>query len=453
MKKLLLLLIVFCLRGNAQIITTVAGNGYDTGSEGGDTGNGGLATNAELNEPYAVGVDAFGNIYIPDYALGYLRKVNTNGIITAFAGIGISAHSGDGGQATAAGIGTAMAITTDIIGNVYFVEQDTGYYIRKISTNGTITTIGGNGSNVYSGDNGAATNAGLGYSLGIAIDNVGNLYISDITHHRIRMINTNGIISTIAGTGTAGYTGDGGIAINAELNGPGGIAIANSTSETSPSPCIYFTDMNNNRIRMISANGIISTVGGTGTAGYSGDGGNATSAMLKSPAGLCTDNNGNIYVADNNNNRVRMITTNGMISTIAGNGIQGYTGDGGLAINAELYGAVGIAMNPDGNLFIADPWDNVIREIIGAAPAGIRTYNTLNADFSIYPNPTGLVIHVQVSGIIEQSTVIEVTDVLGNTVIPHAAFNTPHSTLDVSGLPPGIYFVHIGSSTQKFVKQ
>ena len=218
------------------------------------------------------------------------------------------------------------------------------------STTGIITTIAGNGIAGYSGDGGLATNAELNNPYGVAVDSNGNIYIADTNNNRIRKVNsTTGIITTIAGNGTAGYSGDGGLATNAELYYPYGVAVDSNGN-------IYIADTYNNRIRKVnSTTGIITTIAGNGTAGYSGDGGPATNAQLNYPYGVAVDSSGNIYIADTDNNRIRKVnSTTGIITTIAGNGNPGYSGDGGPATNAELYDPSGVAVDSNGNIYIAD---------------------------------------------------------------------------------------------------
>ncbi len=373
----------------AQIITTIAGNGTGLYS-----GNGGQATAAELHYPLGVTIDAAGNIYISDTENDCIRMINTGGIITTIVGGG-SGGLGDGGQATAATLYNPYNIAFDAIGNMYV--NDFGHHrIRKVNTLGIISTIAGTGTAGYSGDGGPATAAKLYNPCGISVDIIGNLYIADFSNYRIRMINTVGIITTIAGNGIRGYSGDGGQATAAQLGGNDGVALDVEGN-------IYITDSWNMRIRKISTTGIISTIAGTGFGigtgygGYSGDGGQATSAELDWPGQIVVDSIGNIYFSDSQNHVVRKINTSGIIATIAGDGFGagnpyggGFSGDGGLAIAAELYSPYGIALDKTGcNLYIADAGNNRIRMITNAGAAMVVSSPTVCAGNSAILTASG----------------------------------------------------------------
>ncbi len=333
-----------------NIITTVAGNGTATYA-----GDGEAATNASLHLPYGVVFDDSGNLYIADRSNNRIREVDTNGIITTVAGNGTATYAGDGGMATNASLYLPYGVAFDKFGNLYIAD----YYnnrIRKVATNGIITTVAGKGAIAYSGDGGVATNASLHSPSGVAFDASGNLYIADTSNNRIRKVATSGIITTVAGNGTATYAGDGGAATNASLRLSSGVAFDASGN-------LYIADRINNRIRKVDTNGIITTVAGNGTATYAGDGGAATNASLYYPSGVAFDASGNLYIADYNNNRIRKVDTNGIITTVAGNGTATYVGDGGVATNASLYNPWGVAFDNSGNMFVADTSNNRIREV------------------------------------------------------------------------------------------
>jgi uncharacterized protein (TIGR03437 family) len=348
----------------AQQITTVAGNGA-----AGYSGDGGPATQASINTTVDVATDSAGNIYLADQNNNRIRKVDAKGIMTTIAGNGSAGFSGDGGPSTQSTINYPTGVCTDAAGNLYF--NDLGNFrVRKIDTSGNITTVAGNGTRGSSGDGGPATQASMIIPIRCVVDSGGNLYITDQGGHKIRMVNTAGIISTFAGNGanagvgTPGtYSGDGGPATAAGLNNPTAITV-------DPAGNIIFSDQFNQRIRKVDKTGTITTIAGTGNAGFSGDGGPATSAEVNYPGGLVADQNGDIYFADDNNYRIRKIS-NGVISTVAGNGVQGYAGDNGPALQAEFNGQFGVALDPAGDLYIADSANQRVREIssLGAAVA------------------------------------------------------------------------------------
>lgn len=347
------------LATNNGIITTVAGNGPPTYN--GSVGNGRKATNAPLLGPSDIALDAAGNIFIADSFNNLVRKVDTNGIITSVAGNttlvtgNLGSYSGDGGLATYATLNIPNGIALDNIGNLYIADSDNNR-IREVATNGFITTIAGNGTNGYSGDGGAATNASLSLPNCLTIDLAGNLLISDSGNNRIRKIDTTGIITTIAGTVTNGYSGDGGPATNARLNFPKKTAFDAAGN-------LFIADVDNNRIRKIDTNGIITTVAGNGRKGYSGDNTNATKASLTSPESVIVDNSGNLYIADTGTNRIRKVDANGIITTIAGNGNPAFWNDGALATSGELNWPNSLKLDSNGNLLICDYGNERIRKV------------------------------------------------------------------------------------------
>jgi sugar lactone lactonase YvrE len=287
------------------------------------------------------------------------------GHIATQAGSGVLGYSGDGGPAASAELSYPTGVAVDASGNLYIVDADNNRIRKVTASTGIITTVAGNGTAGYSGDGGPATSAELDTPFGVAVDASGNLYIVDVNNDRIRKVTAStGIITTVAGNGTFGYSGDGGAAISAELYTPLGVAVDASGN-------IYIADSGNNRIRKVTAStGVITTVAGNGTAGYSGDSGAATSGELNSPFGVAVDASGNIYIGDSGNNRIRKVTAStGIIISVAGNGTAGYSGDSGAATSAELYSPYGVAVDASGNLYIADTNNLVIRKV--AASTGI----------------------------------------------------------------------------------
>jgi sugar lactone lactonase YvrE len=275
-----------------------------------------------------------------------------NNIITTVAGNGTNGFSGDNGAATNARLYHPTGLAFDSTGNLFIADQSNNR-IRKVDTNGIITTVAGKSGSGSSGDGGAATNASLNSPQTVGFDAAGNLYIAGYTDCRVRKVDASGIITTVAGNGAWAYSGDGGWAISASLNHPTGVTFDASGN-------MYISDCWNNRVRKVDANGIITTVAGKGTQGFSGDGGTATNASLSNPYAVAFDVAGNMYIPDWQNNRIRKVATNGIITTVAGGGSGG---DGGLATNASLNQPQGVAFDAFGNLYIADWANSRVRKV------------------------------------------------------------------------------------------
>jgi len=335
--------------GVEYTISTVAGTG-----SAGPSGDGGAATSANIYNPYDTTVDSSGNVYIAELSNHRIRKVSTDGTISTIAGTGSAGFSGDGAAATGAALSAPTSVAIDSSGNLYIADLS-NHRIRKVDTDGIITTIAGNGSASFSGDGADATSAALNSPIYVTVDNNGNLYIADRDNHRIRKVSTDGIISTIAGTSSAGFSGDGAAATSASLYQPSGVSIDSSGN-------LYIADRNNRRIRKVSMDGTISTVAGTGSAGFNGDGGAATSASLYNPYGVTVDVSGNLYIADYNNHRIRKVATDGTISTVAGIGSPGFSGDGEDATSAALQYPISVTLDNGGNLYITDTSNQRIRK-------------------------------------------------------------------------------------------
>ena len=330
------------------IITTVAGDGTP-----GFAGDGGPATAAQLADPSGIALDSAGNLYIADSFNNRIRKVDTTGTISTFAGTNSPGnqcpYSGDGGPATSATMCYPFSVTADTSGNVYIGEDS---LIRKVDRSGTITTIAGKPRTyAFFGDGGPAT-AALLVSSGLSMAPNGNLIIDDGSNNRIREIDHNGIITTVAGGGI----GDGLPALSTMLNSPEGLAIDSSGN-------LLIADCGDNRVRKVDSSGIITSIAGTGASHGVGDGGPATSAGLECPAGLAFDSAGNLYIADSADNRVRRVDTSGVITTAAGTGTAGFSGDGGAASSAQLSAPSGLVFDAAGNLYIADRNNNRVRKV------------------------------------------------------------------------------------------
>ena len=306
----------------------------------------GLAS--QLYAPETVAFDSSGNLYIADKGNHRIRKVTRSGLISTVAGSGQLGSSGDGGLSINAAMNQPNGVAVDGSGNIYLSDTN-NHRIRKVNSAGVITTIAGNGINGFSGDGGQGTQAELDTPVGVTLDDAGNLLIADANNHRIRKLNlSTGVITTIAGNGY-GFGGDGGQATQAQLNYPTSVALDKNGN-------LYISDTSNNQVRKVTAVGIISRFAGTGFRGFSGDGGQATLAQFSAPGGLTVDAAGNLYVTDQGNHRVRKIALDGTMSTVAGNGSTSSTttDEGGTALNATLNAPAGVAVDAAGNLFIAD---------------------------------------------------------------------------------------------------
>jgi trimeric autotransporter adhesin len=440
------------------IISTVAGNGNR-----GFSGDGGSATAASIYGPSAIAVDLTGNLYLADETENRIRRVSPDGVIRTVAGSGIRGFSGDGGLATEAQLAGPQGIAVDLVGNLYIADS-VNCRIRKLTPDGMISTVAGKGEYALAlGDGGPATSAGLNGPQAVAVDLAGNLYIADTLNNRIRKVTSVDVITTVAGDGSFGasfYGGDGGPAFSAHLYDPNGVAVDSAGNlfiadtgnsrirKVTPAEMIitaignevtgawiawpngvtvdsagnlyiastfhgmdpisrttyyegwifkanadgvinsqiiikndwlygisvdstgnlYIADGSANKILKVSPDGMISTVAGNGTSGFAGNGGPATSAELNGPKGVAVDSAGNLYIADTGNNTIRKVTPAGVIVAVAGNGTQGCRGDFGPAALAELYGPNGVAVDSAGNLFIADTGNNRIRKV---TPAGV----------------------------------------------------------------------------------
>ena len=332
------------------IITTIAGTGgVGTGGDGGD------ATNAQITQPLGVAVDGLGNVYIADNFDNKIRRVDPSGVITTLAGTGAPGYTGDHGPATAATIQKPSGVAVEGLNNVYIADSGNNCIRRVDATTGIITTVAGTGVAGAGGDMGPAITAQLSNPLGVTVDRDGTIVIAD-GDSRVRRVDTAGVITTVAGTGVAGFSGDGGPATSATVAQITGVAIDSNHT-------IYLADNGNERIRRVDALGVITTFAGNGVPGFTGDGGASSSAEVLFPLSVAIDASGNVYITETNSPRVRRIDTRGVITTIAGDGIVGVTGDGGLATAAHFKNPQGVAVDGAGNVYIADAGDHRVRRI------------------------------------------------------------------------------------------
>jgi len=341
---------VFILDGGGTL-TLVAGN-----SRAGFSGDGGPAVSAQLNSPQGLAVDSAGNVYIADSLNNRVRLVSAAGVISTFAGngsISVPGFWGDGGPAAGASLHLPTGVAVDSSGNVYIAAAGDNI-IRKVTTDGIINIFAGVGFAGFFGDTLQANLAGLHSPQDVAIGPSGTIYIADTGNAVIRKVATDGTITTVAGANAVGLAGDGGAAVKAAMNSPYSVALDSSGN-------IFIADYGNNRIRRVdNTSGNISTIAGTNNIGFAGDGSAAANAILHLPTGVALDSSGNVYFADSLNNRIRKIAGT-TISTVAGNGGFSSSGDGFPASSAQLNTPLGVAVDAAGNLYIADSLNNAIR--------------------------------------------------------------------------------------------
>ena len=325
------------------------------GSGVGGEGDDGLATEAELNTPFYVAVTADRGFVIADSYSFVVRKVSSAGVITRVAGTGTWGNSGDNGLATDAEISkpTGVAVTAD--GGFLIADTD-NHVVRKVSSAGVITRVAGTGAAGNSGDNGLAANAELNSPEGLAVTADGGFLFADTGNYVVRKVSSAGVITRVAGTGVAGNSGDDGPATNAELNSPEGLAVTADGG-------FLIGDPDNHVVRKVSSAGVITRVAGTGTAGNSGDDGPATAAEISGPWGVAVTADKGFLIADFSSHVVRKVSSAGVITRVAGTGVAGNSGDDGLATDAEISGPWGMAVTADGGFLIADLDSYVVRKV------------------------------------------------------------------------------------------
>ena len=409
----------------AGIVTTIAGNG----NLADNYADGAAAASVQLSAIQGVAVDGAGNLFISDLGQHRIRKVS-NGVVTTYAGDGVAGYSGDSGPAIDAQLHSPGSIACDGSGNLYIADQ-LNSYIRRVGTDGTITSVAGNGTPGFSGDGGPASAARITVFNGIAVDSAGNIYFADDSTSRIRKIDVNGIIATVAGNGVAGFSGDGGLATSAQLSSPSGVAVDSAGN-------LYIADANNFRVRKVSATGIVSTIAGTGAQGYSGDGGPASSALLGRVDGIAIDASGNLYIVDGVV-RIRKISAGGIITTIAGSAASGYAGDGGPATSAQLSGPTALAVDASGDVFIADTNNSAVRELTPANQAILIGAVVDAAGESAIPVSPGKIVVIYGAGLGPAQ------GVLASLVNDAFAAQVAGTTVSFNGIPATVYYT---SATQ-----
>jgi sugar lactone lactonase YvrE len=437
-------LLVNPLFGKGQIIITIAGTGANS-----NNGDGGQASVANINNPTWGVIDKFGNYYICS-GLGHkIRKIDINGIITTVAGTGVGGYNGDGGMADTSQIKLPGSVAVDSMGNV-FIADISNHRVRKVDiASGIITTIAGTGISGFNGDNIMASSAQLYSPNDICFDKLGNLYISDAGNYRVRKISPSGIITTAIGDGIAGNSGDGGLATNARINSSRSIAVDANNN-------LYVVNQGVGALnvrKVLVTTGIINTVAGSGSSTYNGDNIPATSANM-GPVRIAFDNYGFMYITDNWNDRIRKVDASGNISTVAGIGTMGYSGDGGLATLAEINSPSGIAFDSCNNLYITEIQVGRIRKVAfnpTCLPVNVQEHTPIS--FNLYPNPANT--NLTITGTHLQN--ISITNTLGQIVHWQKA-SAEKTVVDISSLNAGIYFVTVTDAqgakvTKKVVKE
>ena len=366
------------IRGLGEVtpgrITTVAGTGAP-----GFNGDEIPATEASLNQPFGMTVGPDGSLYIADGGNNRLRKVGSDGIIRTVAGNGLAGWSGDGGPATEAALFGPTGVAVGPEGSLYIADQ-LNNRVRRVDPAGTITTLAGNGLPGFGGDGGPAIYASVNGVSDLDVGPDGSVYLTDDQNARIRKVSPDGVIATVAGDGSLGYSGDGGPATEASINFPTNVSIGRDGS-------IYLSDGTAHVIRRVTPEGIIHTVAGSGSAGFAGDGGPATDALLNVPEDVFAEPDGTLLIADAGNHRVRQVSPDGIITTIAGNGNGGYSGDGGAPLQAEMQTPLEVALGPDGSIFIEDGDRPCVRRISQQIPG-------FNLTDVLIPSPDGAEVYV-----------------------------------------------------------
>lgn len=407
------------------MISTFAGGGVSSS-------DGIPATASSIDDPHGGVFDKYGNCYFVQSQSHKISRVSVTGIITTIAGTGSLGYNGDGIPASSAKLNYPNAVAVDTSGNVYITDA-ANHRIRKVTiATGLISTIAGTGSSGFAGEGIPATSAIIQSPWGICFDKNNNLYFSDGLNYRIRKISSSGIISTVTGNGTSGYSGDGLAATVAQCGLVMGL-------RTDTSGNLVFADFGNSRVRKINPLGIITTIAGNGTYTYSGDGMPATSASLDPLDIEIENNNGNVFIIDHANNRIRKIDLSGIIHTVAGTGIAGFNGDGILATAAQISNPGGLAMDGCGNIYFGDINNARFRKITfnPCIPALDEKEFFKNDKVSIYPNPANDIIIIEQ---INTNALYQISNILGS-VVQNGHLKAGNAILSIKHFPPGIYML------------
>ncbi|MEO5643951.1 MAG: T9SS type A sorting domain-containing protein [Bacteroidia bacterium] len=437
MKKIYLFLLAstFSFAVNAQIISTVAGNGTS-----GFSGDGGQATSAQISSPIGIIADATGNFYIADGS-NRIRKVAVNGVITTIAGTGPAAYGGDNGLATSAQLNVPAGLGFNSLGDLFIADYQ-NHRIRKITmSTGIITTVAGNGTLGFSGDGASALLAQISSPTGVCFDASDNMYIADQGNARVRRVdNITGFISTVAGNGNSGHSGDGGQGTAAAVGNVYDVKCDLSGN-------VIFSEVFNHYIRKLTVStGIISSICGSGTATFFGDGGPATAANISAPEGITIDGAGNIFIAELNNDRIRKIdAVTTIITTVAGNGMYTASGDGGPATSAGMWPDAVTTSGTD--LLIVDLNNRIRRVTNVASPLGMEESSVHISAISLFPNPVGE--SFSVTGI-SPGTLVQIVDMNGNIVFSETV--NANQPINISSFAQGTYVLVVENKKTKLVK-
>jgi len=416
---------------HAQYISTFAGTGV-----AGYSGDGGPAAAAAFNGCSAMAVDGVGNIFIADQGNNVVRKISVSGVISTFAGTGEAGYGGNGGAATAAKLNNPMGLAADADGNIYIADNGNNV-VRVVNTAGIIKNFAGTGASGYSGDGDTAHYGTLRLPQALAISATGDLFIAEGGNHIIRKVAAGTrIMSTVAGTGAAGNMGDGGSALAARLNTPSGVAVSASGD-------IYIADVLNNKVRKVDGStGVITTFAGTGMSGNSGDNGPAASATFSFPSSVSLDMSGNVYITDRGNHNLRMVEPSGIVRHIAGQSVNGYSGDGDLAANARLSSPRSVYVDGWNRVYIMDYNNNVVRRL--QATASVSQFHS-GAVAGIYPSFTSGYVSLDLSQL-SGSVAIRIVDVAGKVAYTGAGKGGSIMPLELGHLADGTYFVTLVSA-------